>query len=317
MARGTTSTVAEHESEAHQGHGAPPPRRPLRRELRRHGPQRQARQGPDVRAPLDDARGPPLRRDHLGAPDGRHRQRERQDGLRAEGRRGPELLVASSPPTSSSASTSAATSAPRSARRSVKQLIDRVVNTIAAWAETQHYFATDEDLATFKAELTHLLVHQKMAFNSPVWFNVGRRREAAVLRVLHQLGRRTRWARSWTSPRPRPCSSSSARARASTSPPSAAPRRRWPAAASASGPGLLHEGLRRLRRRRQVGRQDPPRGQDGHPRRRPPGRPRVHRLEGQRGEEGLGADRSRATTPPSRARPTARSSSRTPTTPSA
>ena len=56
---------------------------------------------------------------------------------------------------------------------SVRQLIDRVVNTIAAWAETQRYFATDEDLATFRAELTHLLVHQKMAFNSPVWFNVG------------------------------------------------------------------------------------------------------------------------------------------------
>jgi ribonucleoside-diphosphate reductase alpha chain len=57
--------------------------------------------------------------------------------------------------------------------RSVKQLIDRVVNTIAGWAETQHYFATDEDLAAFRSELTHLLVHQKMAFNSPVWFNVG------------------------------------------------------------------------------------------------------------------------------------------------
>ena len=56
---------------------------------------------------------------------------------------------------------------------SVRQLIDRVVNTIAAWAETQRYFATDEDLAAFKAELTHLIVHQKMAFNSPVWFNVG------------------------------------------------------------------------------------------------------------------------------------------------
>jgi ribonucleoside-diphosphate reductase alpha chain len=56
---------------------------------------------------------------------------------------------------------------------SVRQLIDRVVNTIAAWAETQRYFATDEDLAAFQAELTHLLVHQKMSFNSPVWFNVG------------------------------------------------------------------------------------------------------------------------------------------------
>ncbi len=56
---------------------------------------------------------------------------------------------------------------------SVKQLIDRVVNSITAWAETQHYFASDEDLTTFNAELTHLLVHQKMSFNSPVWFNVG------------------------------------------------------------------------------------------------------------------------------------------------
>jgi ribonucleoside-diphosphate reductase alpha chain len=57
--------------------------------------------------------------------------------------------------------------------RSVKQLIDRVVNTIAGYAETQHYFASSEDLAAFKAELTHLLVYQKMSFNSPVWFNVG------------------------------------------------------------------------------------------------------------------------------------------------
>jgi ribonucleoside-diphosphate reductase alpha chain len=56
---------------------------------------------------------------------------------------------------------------------SVKQLIDRVVNTIASWAESQHYFASDADLQAFQAELTHLLVHQKMAFNSPVWFNVG------------------------------------------------------------------------------------------------------------------------------------------------
>ncbi len=56
---------------------------------------------------------------------------------------------------------------------SVRQLIDRVVLTIAAWAETQRYFASDADLETFKAELTHLLVHQKMSFNSPVWFNVG------------------------------------------------------------------------------------------------------------------------------------------------
>jgi ribonucleoside-diphosphate reductase alpha chain len=56
---------------------------------------------------------------------------------------------------------------------SVRQLIDRVVNTITGWAETQHYFATDEDLRAFHDELTHLILHQKMSFNSPVWFNVG------------------------------------------------------------------------------------------------------------------------------------------------
>ena len=37
------------------------------------------------------------------------------------------------------------------------QLIDRVVNTITAWAETQHYFATDQDLKTFQADLDKAL----------------------------------------------------------------------------------------------------------------------------------------------------------------
>src|SRR6185369_16051316 len=37
----------------------------------------------------------------------------------------------------------------------------------------QGHFATPVDAATFADELTHLLLHQKAAFNSPVWFNVG------------------------------------------------------------------------------------------------------------------------------------------------
>jgi ribonucleoside-diphosphate reductase alpha chain len=57
--------------------------------------------------------------------------------------------------------------------RSVKQLIGRVVDTITAWAEKQKYFASDEDLHAFSDDLKHLLVYQKAAFNSPVWFNVG------------------------------------------------------------------------------------------------------------------------------------------------
>ena len=56
---------------------------------------------------------------------------------------------------------------------SVRQLIARVVDTITAWAEKQGYFATADDLKGFSDELAHLLVNQKAAFNSPVWFNVG------------------------------------------------------------------------------------------------------------------------------------------------
>jgi len=56
---------------------------------------------------------------------------------------------------------------------SVRQLIGRVVHTIRGWGERQGYFATPEDADNFTAELTHLLVEQKAAFNSPVWFNVG------------------------------------------------------------------------------------------------------------------------------------------------
>ena len=56
---------------------------------------------------------------------------------------------------------------------SVRQLIGRVAGQIDAWAEQQHYFKSEEDRSAFIAELTHLLVNQKMAFNSPVWFNVG------------------------------------------------------------------------------------------------------------------------------------------------
>ncbi len=56
---------------------------------------------------------------------------------------------------------------------SVKQMISRVAGTIAGWGRDGGYFASDEDADAFEAELTHILLHQKAAFNSPVWFNVG------------------------------------------------------------------------------------------------------------------------------------------------
>jgi ribonucleoside-diphosphate reductase alpha chain len=57
--------------------------------------------------------------------------------------------------------------------RSVKQMIERVAGTIAGWGREGGYFATDADADAFEAELTHILLHQVAAFNSPVWFNVG------------------------------------------------------------------------------------------------------------------------------------------------
>ena len=57
--------------------------------------------------------------------------------------------------------------------RSVKQMISRVAGTIAGWGRELGYFATDADADSFEAELTHILLHQMAAFNSPVWFNVG------------------------------------------------------------------------------------------------------------------------------------------------
>src|SRR5581483_7422275 len=56
---------------------------------------------------------------------------------------------------------------------SVRQLIGRVVSTITDWARAERYFASEDDLQAFSSDLKHLLVQQKAAFNSPVWFNCG------------------------------------------------------------------------------------------------------------------------------------------------
>src|SRR5712671_1236411 len=56
---------------------------------------------------------------------------------------------------------------------SVRQLIGRVVDTIADWGAAQRYFRTPQDAASFRDELTHIMLTQKACFNSPVWFNVG------------------------------------------------------------------------------------------------------------------------------------------------
>jgi ribonucleoside-diphosphate reductase alpha chain len=54
-----------------------------------------------------------------------------------------------------------------------RQLVSRVAETIRDWGVAGGYFKTQEDAVIFHDELVHLLLNQKMAFNSPVWFNVG------------------------------------------------------------------------------------------------------------------------------------------------
>ncbi|MDO8650062.1 MAG: NUMOD3 domain-containing DNA-binding protein [Candidatus Berkelbacteria bacterium] len=56
---------------------------------------------------------------------------------------------------------------------SLKQAVYRIAHTIADFGEKFNYFATDEDRVNFEEDLTHILVNQKAAFNSPVWFNCG------------------------------------------------------------------------------------------------------------------------------------------------
>jgi ribonucleoside-diphosphate reductase alpha chain len=56
---------------------------------------------------------------------------------------------------------------------SLKQVVDRIVDTITAWGIDANYFVDEEEADTFCAELKHLLITQKAAFNSPVWFNIG------------------------------------------------------------------------------------------------------------------------------------------------
>ncbi|MDQ3897199.1 MAG: ribonucleoside-diphosphate reductase, partial [Actinomycetota bacterium] len=74
--------------------------------------------------------------------------------------------------------------------QSLRQVIDRVVDTIAAWGSKDGYFVDGAEAESFRAELKHLVVHQKAAFNSPVWFNIGVKGEpqqASACQPYHAL----------------------------------------------------------------------------------------------------------------------------------
>src|SRR5688500_12580549 len=56
---------------------------------------------------------------------------------------------------------------------SLRQVIDRVVDTITRWGREGGYFVDESEASAFQDELKYILVTQRAAFNSPVWFNIG------------------------------------------------------------------------------------------------------------------------------------------------
>ena len=56
---------------------------------------------------------------------------------------------------------------------SLRQVVDRVVDTITRWGFEGGYFSDDAEASAFSDELKYILVTQRAAFNSPVWFNIG------------------------------------------------------------------------------------------------------------------------------------------------
>jgi len=57
--------------------------------------------------------------------------------------------------------------------QSLKQVIDRVADTITTWGVEGGYFVDQAEAENFSDELKYILVTQRAAFNSPVWFNIG------------------------------------------------------------------------------------------------------------------------------------------------
>ena len=221
----------------------------------------------------------------------RRDRRSGQAGLRAARRRVPEELVAERD------QHRRPEVLPRAARhaqreRSVKQMVGRVAGTIAAWGRDGGYFASAADAETFEAELTHILVNQLAAFNSPVWFNVGFEESPQcsacfILSVEDTMESILDWNtkegmifRGGSGSGHQPLEDPLLEGAALQGRP-------------CLGPGLLHARGRRVGRHDQVGRQDAARGQDGGARRRPPGHQGVHLVQGARGGEGRGAARGR------------------------
>ena len=178
----------------------------------------------------------------------------------------------------------------------VRALISRVAESIRDWGIRDGFFATPQDAEIFYAELCHLLLNQKVAFNSPVWFNVGCDRlepnsDAQNWHWNKTTGEVEFSVTGYTKPQCSACFINSVQDSLDsilTLAKTEGMLFKWGSGAgsnlsairgsmetlsgggTASGSALLHARLRRVCRRHQVRRQDPPRRQDGHPQRRSP-----------------------------------------------
>ena len=79
---------------------------------------------------------------------------------------------------------------------SLRELLDRVVDTVTAWGDAGGCFADSDEAEAFGDELRWLLLRQRAAFNSPVWFNIGVAGVPQQARRVSFSPWRTRWNRS-------------------------------------------------------------------------------------------------------------------------
>ncbi len=176
---------------------------------------------------------------------------------------------------------------------SLKQVIDRVVDTITSWGIKDGYFDDDEEAQIFSDELKHLILHQKAAFNSPVWFNIGvagvpqQASACFILSVDDSMDSILNW---YTEEGTIFKGGSGAGVNLSRIRSS---HELLKGGGTASGPVSFMRGADASAGHHQVGRQDPPRRQDGDPRLGPPRRRGLHLVQGARGAQGAGPARRR------------------------
>ena len=150
---------------------------------------------------------------------------------------------------------------------SLKQVADRVADTITDWGVKDGYFVDTAEAEAFRHELKYLIVNQRAAFNSPVWFNIGvngvpqQASACFILAVEDTMDAILDWYKEEGTIFKGGSGSGINLSKIRSSREHLA--RRW----HRLGPGELHARSRRLGRHDQERGQDPAGRQDGHPQR--------------------------------------------------